>query len=276
MRKLNFTLLLIFLITSACNFSLDSSSAFNKEVATRAAIALTGTAENKQNQVPYTETTIPSTITPKMGKSPETSTPTASTDDPKLTLGEPTWKDTLSSGNSFGLDPDGIAIDSTVIKVKNGKLVMFRGIASGGKTWWLAYPQPKNFYLEAKFETSTCSGNDQYGLAFRAINYEDGYAYYFIITCDGHYSLLKQTTNGSSWLFDWQISDEIHKGSNQTNILGVWAKEKNIKLYVNNKLLKELDDTSLPNEGHFGPLIDARETAGFTIKMDEITYWKLP
>jgi len=269
-------MLLILLISLACKLPLEPSLTFEEEVATKAAIALTGTAESQQGQPLTDQTVSPPTITAKPDQESATFTPTVSTEDPKLNLGQPDWIDTLTTGNSFGLDPGGTTTYYTLIKVENGKLVMTRDTALVGKTWQLAYPRPKDFYLEAKFENGTCSGDDQYGLVFRADNYTDSFAYYFIITCDGHYDLLKQTTSGSALLLNWKTSDEIHKGSNQTNILGIWADGSIIRMYANGKLLKEINDDSLLNDGHIGLFIDAKKTAGFTIKMDEISYWNLP
>ena len=71
------------------------------------------------------------------------------------------------------------------------------------------------------------------------------------------------------------FSQKIHKGPNQTNTLGIWIKGPIIRLYVNNNLLEEINDSTLLNSGHFGLFINARQTPGFTINMDEISYWIL-
>jgi hypothetical protein len=40
-------------------------------------------------------------------------------------------------------------------------------------------------------------------------------------------------------------------------------------------LLEEITDTELGQEGHFGIFINAAKTPGFTVRMDEISYWLL-
>jgi len=40
-------------------------------------------------------------------------------------------------------------------------------------------------------------------------------------------------------------------------------------------LLEEINDATLINTGHFGLFINARQTPGFTVSMDEISYWTL-
>ena len=76
-------------------------------------------------------------------------------------------------------------------------------------------------------------------------------------------------------LLGMPFSEKIHKGPNQTNTLGIWIKGPIIRLYVNNNLLEEINDSTLLNGGHFGLFINARQTPGFTIYMDEISYWIL-
>ena len=76
-------------------------------------------------------------------------------------------------------------------------------------------------------------------------------------------------------LLNFPSSSAINSGSNQTNTLGIWVKDKVIRLYVNNQFLTEINDGSLTDEGHFGIFINSTQTPGFTIHMDEIAYWLL-
>ena len=87
------------------------------------------------------------------------------------------------------------------------------------------------------------------------------------------YNLRKWDSSGLSVLLENAIGDSINTGSNKTNILGVWAKDDRIRLYANGQFLQEISNASLINDGHFGLFINARETPGFTIKLDEISYW---
>jgi len=265
----SFLLLLLF----ACSVPVNDQSAFEQSLATRVSIAQTSTAI----------TTILQTATAITGDhliNPEiiqpTITPSSVPEKPKEKLGSSVWRDTLDSGNNWSLSSSGTISNNTLIKVESGSLIMKRDVASGGKTWWLTYPRPQDFYLEGTFTVDNCSGTDQYGLVFRSVNYTDGFAYYFTISCDGSISLLKWDGNGAINIFNWEKSENIQAGSGKTNTLGVWCEGDAISLYVNDKMVKKVTDSSLPNGGHFGLFMDARETPGFSIRLDEIAYWNIP
>ena len=141
----------------------------------------------------------------------------------------------------------------------------------------LTFSHPaQNFYIEAVFNTQTCSGADTYGLVFRAPNTDSGY--FFSVTCDGKYGLHASdfTKNNDSPTVNLTSSSAIHPGSNQTNRLGVMANGDMISLYANGILMHEITDSSFTDKGNFGVLIAANATAGFTVKMEEISLWKLP
>jgi hypothetical protein len=191
-------------------------------------------------------------------------------------LGMPTWQDELNNGARWSLAQPNTDTPNVMVKVENGILLMTRSVPYGGKNWWLNYQTLKDFYLEGKFITQTCSKDDQYGLIFRAPNYVSGFGFYYTITCDGYFNLMRWDENGAANLFQWEKSDAILAGANQTNLFGIWAKQNLIRLYANGKLVKEVNDSSLPNKGHFGLFVDSRQTPGFTIQLDEITFWENP
>ena len=267
-------LLLLFVITIACIFPITIQTGFDQKVATQVSLAQTSTAISVF--IP-TATIIGLPPNNTSTNSSTSSTVTPPIDDPKSKLGAPSWKDNLNNGNNFDLRSGITNIDeNTTIKIENGAIVMSRSVSGGGKTWWLAYLKPKDFYLEGRFLTQTCNGEDQYGLVFRAVNYKDGLGYYFIATCDGHFNILRWDGSGASLLLNGEKTESLHSGSNQVNDLGVWAQGNLIRLYINGKLIKEINNSALTNSGHFGLFMDARETAGMSIKLDEIAYWNLP
>lgn len=267
--------LFCFLLTIlvACNVPLNDQSEFNQSLATRVSIAQTSTAVSSILQT-ATAIIANQSNTPVVLQA--TSSPTPASDNPKDNLGSPAWKDTLDNGNNWSLSSSGTVSNETLIRTEGGSLVMSRNIASGGKTWWLTYPRPDDFYLEGLFSVDNCSGTDQYGLVFRAVNYTDGFAYYFMVRCDGNFTLMKWDGNGANNLFNWEKSEYIQAGSSKSNQLGAWCDGNVIRLYVNNKLIKEVVDNSLTGSGHFGLFMDARETPGFTVRLNEISYWDLP
>jgi len=210
----------------------------------------------------------------------ETSTPTAtptattSPEDPRVLLGNPTYTDTLDNGKSFGLESKAYDDDYTYIRVENGALVLTSRYATGFRGWRTGGTKLGNAYLEAKVKVGECSGYDSYGLVLRSPDFVKGY--WFQVTCTGNwdfgywdgseYSSLKSGTN---------TTNAMLTGSNQTSRLGVWASGSHFKLYINGKLIGEVDDSSLTDAGSFGAVIASYNTPNLTIWIDEFSYWNL-
>ena len=225
--------------------------------------AVTATKESKPTIAP-TFTPLPSqTSAPKM-------TATTNPGDPAVTLGKPTWTDTLDTAKNFYQDDN----ENTQIKVSDGAVVMTSKTAVGWHSWALTYAQSaSDFYLQGTFKTAGCGGSDLYGLVFRAD--KENAAYFFGVTCDGQYSLYARDFNNNimTKIIDLTPNAAILAGSDQVNRLGVLAKGDQIGLYVNGKLLEELSDDTY-SKGYFGPFI-AGETENFTSSMEEISLWKI-
>ena len=255
----------------ACSISFPTGS-FDDKTATQVAISLTATALDQKINQQVTESSTAETQDESSATATNTPVPP---DDPKQDLGQPTWHDGLSNGQYWSLDSGDIEIGNTTLSLSSGKLSMKAAAAGKGYNWWLTYLTFQDAYLEATFEVAECTNDDQYGLVVRAPDYESGFAYYFHVTCDGHYDLRRWSNNGSSMLLSMPSSEKIHKGPNQTNTLGIWIKGPIIRLYVNNSLLQEINEPTIINNGHFGLFINARKTPGFTIYLDEISYWIL-
>jgi hypothetical protein len=270
MKKI-FILPLLLLFVLACSISSPSNS-FDERTATQVAVALTATALDLEiNQEPTQKSVDEGEIEPTKSA---TNTPTP-LDDPKNDLGAPTWTDDLSTGNYWNLNLDNKSFDGTTFSMGSGKLTATSTVIGEGNIYWLTYLTFQDAYLEATFDVGKCANDDQYGLVFRAPDYESRFAYYFHVTCDGHYDIRRWSSSGSTMLLGMPSSEKINTGSDQTNTLGVWVNGSIIRLYVNDFLIEELNDSSLSNTGHFGLFINARQTSGFTVNMDEISYWTL-
>lgn len=199
--------------------------------------------------------------------------PTLPSGDPKSSLGSPTWRDALDSGKAFYQYES----DNTRVVLENGALVLSGLTSNGWLGWSLTYSQPaQNFYLEATFIPQSCSGADMYGLVFRAPNAEAGY--FFGVTCDGRYNLHARDfkSGADNNLIQLTSNSAIQAGSNQVNRLGVLANGDKLGLYANGILLQEITDNTYNKQGSFGALVAANATTGFTVRMDEISLWKLP
>lgn len=270
-KKIPFLFLLF--VTISCTLTMPAAQSFDDKVATQAAVAFTATALDQyfKSQTVTPEPTA--AVVPTETTETAAPTPTLNSEDPVKSLGQPNWKDDLTNaGNWFS--SGSYTSDNTKFYPSGGGIVATSASLKDDLRFYVYYEKkPKDIYIEEKFEIFTCSGKDQYGIVFRAPNMQDGYGYYFGITCDGAYNLRKWDTSGISVLLENAAGDSIYTGSDKTNVLGVWAKDGRIRLYANGQFLQEISDASLSNDGHFGLFINAKETPGFTIKLDEISYW---
>jgi len=276
-------------LLTACNLPSSDLSATPDVIKTMVVQSLTSQANQTMEQLQRTTPTntplseIPATPSPTQTATLETPsetstvtlTPTRTLDpnDPKAGLGDPTWKNTFDSSNAFGLqtpyqdDFTRIAIETGVMSLSNSSYVGYLG-------WRLTSPALDNFYLEAPFKVNNCSGGDEYGLVFRAPDYSSGYGYYFHLTCNGQYNLIRWDESGINPLMGWGTDAAILSGSNQINTVGVQASASTIKLFINGKFLVELSDSRFTN-GNFGVFI-AGYSGNISVSLEEMAYWDLP
>jgi hypothetical protein len=249
----------------------------------KAKFSSTGTIKSPSIQTPSLTNiplTVTTTLTPTVTVTPEnTATPTITmtVEDFKSSLGPPTWKDSFETSTSFfqkGINS--YEDDHTRIGIANGVMTLSSFTSKNWLGWRLTYPLIKNFYLEAEFRPKTCSGKDQYGLVYRAPDYESGFGFYLAFSCDGQYNLTRLDDGGTVTVINWTSSADILSGSDQTNRMGILAAGSDFSFYANGKKIKEVTDSHLESAGHFGPFISYSDTPNFTYDMDNITYWIMP
>lgn len=276
-----FTLVLLASMTG-CN--LPNSGQINPDsVATQVAQLLTSTPvlENTSD-LPSAVPTITIQFTEETSLPTETTSPTQV---PSITPtilpqgipgGSPDWTDPLTDGSRFGINPEGYDDGQTKIKVSDGSLIMTSVSAMGWRGWRLTSQKPENYYLQAVFQTSDCSGSDQYGLVVQSPDFESGFGYYFGLTCDGRYAFQKWEDNGLTNLQGWVKDGNIVAGSNQTNTIGILKSGNQYNLYINNNSIVTVKDEKFSSPGYFGPYIAGVNTPNFSFQLKEISYWNLP
>ena len=158
--------------------------------------------------------------------------------------------------------------------VSNGVMVMKSFNTAGYRGWRLTSEVPANIYLQGIFNVKSCSGQDQYGLVLRAPDYGGGYGYYLGITCDSQYRLTRWDSGGVNTIASGS-DPAILGGTGQTNRLAIRAEGTTFKIYINDKMIKEVNDAAINNSGHYG-LFVAGTSGGLVVDVDEIAYWKLP
>jgi hypothetical protein len=292
--------LIVILSFSACNLpgsgNVDSPTPEINQVATQVAMILTATnSANSLTPISATDAVvIPSSADTALPALTSTSTqtptltptqlatatapltiqpsPTLLSSDPKANLGKPVWSTDFANGKTFGLDTP-VDDPEYHFEVKNGEMVMIGKKPDGFHAWRLASYKIQNFYVEAAFQTSDCSGLDRYGLIFRSPDNNKGY--FLGISCDGQYGLRVYDGDTFSDLVKWTKSDFIHAGANQSNLVGVMAKDTKLTLYVNGQSLGDVSDSSY-QQGVFGYFISSTNTTNLTVQSNSIGYWAVP
>jgi hypothetical protein len=276
MRKLIYIIPGMLILLTACNFPLTKPTQQINLIATSVALTMNALPSNTLPPTQNIPPTIELTTPPATGTPTITPTPTTPPGDPVLTLGKPDFSDSLVSGSAFGLRGKTYEDDAVKISVSNGAMNFVSKTINGGNRWRLAAPQPRNFYLEGTFTTVQCSGYDHFGLVMRMPSYTDGIGYYFAVSCNGKFTFESWDGSVTNDIVIWTSDSSIKSGSNQTNRIGVMAKDDNFKLYINGILAKEFTDKGFPAKGHFGAYTSALDNPGFSVNLEEIREWNLP
>ncbi len=279
MKKSLPVILVFVFVLAACNLPIKQSTPDPAKVATLVAATLTAaqpitplestlTLPPQEEPTPTATTTIEPTPT-------ETATPTLSPEDPALTLGEPSFKDTFSSGVSFGLSPDPYEDPAIKINVQNGAMVFTSYQANAGRRWRLTSRNPRDLYLEGTFTSVTCTGTDEYGLVLRSQTYSDGTGYYFGLTCNGKYTFVRWDTSDATILIKRTDSAEIQVGPGKSNRIGVMARGNSFRLFINGVYIEEVKDSGIDQNGYIGAYSNAWENPGMLVRLEEISLWTL-
>ncbi len=283
-KRLVILSLICITLLSACNLPVNNQTEPDL-VASQVANLLTQTPlidspENRSTPV------ISETINSSEAEVVQTATPTAtSTVTPTATLtstpsgiptGNATWSDPLDNGSRFGLDESGYDDGNTRIIIESGAMKITSLGAVGWRGWRLTSQTPNNYYMKVIYQTGNCSGSDQYGIIIQAPDYDSGYGYYFGLTCDGRYSIQKWDAGGLSTLEGWNQSPAILSGGNKTNTISILKQGNKYEYFINETSVANVEDSTFSNPGHFGPFISGLNTAEFSVRLEEISYWNLP
>ncbi len=188
----------------------------------------------------------------------------------ELNLGAATWTDNFANTDNWFL----LNTANTKWTAGDGKLVMTSIKPGNSEEWGLSdQPSLNDYYLQATFIVgSACSGLDKYGLLARAPSPDSGYVFEF--SCDGHYRLYTWDGEHYNALQEWTNSASIVTGPNQTNVMGIYMKGTDIRLYANGHKIAEFTDSTY-DHGQFGLAIGSVNTNNFTVNVDQVAYWDL-
>jgi hypothetical protein len=201
---------------------------------------------------------------------PPTETPTpfptpALTPTPDLLagVGEPILEDDFSSGEAWSLGR------TTAGSVALGKNELTIAIAEPEAYLSNLRQEPVlgDFYLEITASPTLCRGLDEYGLLLRASS--PGDLYRFGLSCDGQVRFERLTGGTASTLLPWAYSGAVPPGAPSVSRLAVWAKDRELRFFVNGEYQFTIDDPYHP-EGGLGLFARSAGENAVTVSFSEL------
>lgn len=96
---------------------------------------------------------------------------------------------------------------------------------------------PNNYYLELFIEPNLCTGEDQYGLAFRTQSRQDFYR--VMISCEGNIRLDLVRSSSAVRLAEKEQNAPIFSGPDARIKLNIWLVDDGVQLFINDVLQLE-------------------------------------
>lgn len=112
-----------------------------------------------------------------------------------------------------------------------------------GYVWGLNQAEHTDVILEVEVTPLTPNFQNGFGVMCRADTTNDGDGYYFMINANGYYSIQKGQGQAMQPLVDWQRSKAIRPEIDR-NLLRAVCVGQYLALYVNNRLVAEVEDTT--------------------------------
>lgn len=129
----------------------------------------------------------------------------------------------------------------------DGQLLLEINVPNTVQYATLADPSFSDFVLEVDAALTTGSLDSTYGILFRVA--EPQQFYRFALTGNGYYMVDRHNEDGT-WtrlIPEWEESDAINAGLNQTNHLAVRVAGGTFSVYANDRLLTEVADGHYPS-----------------------------
>jgi hypothetical protein len=115
--------------------------------------------------------------------------------------------------------------------------------------WFCAAPTgtPSDGILQVTADEVSGTLSEPFGMYFRANSTQSGASgdqlYWYVITGDGHWALIKEYKGKYSLLRDYTLNDAIHGGLNQVNTLSIEFRGQELICKVNGVVVGQVNDT---------------------------------
>ncbi|MEI7988247.1 MAG: hypothetical protein WCI88_04345 [Chloroflexota bacterium] len=110
-------------------------------------------------------------------------------------------------------------------------------------------PISKNYYLETTANTNICGGSDEFGLLLRIRSMINMIR--FSLACDGKAQIVRIVDGSITYPKSWMTFGAIPIGAPGVAKISIWAKDKEIRFFVNDQYLFTMQDPA-PTGGQIG------------------------
>lgn len=139
-----------------------------------------------------------------------------------------------------------------------------------GYIWGLNEAIHSDVVIEVSTNQASTFENNAYGVICRADTSNNGDGYYFLISGDGFYAISKGEGDNVNPLIDWTPNSAINEGQASNTIRAVCIGNY-LALYVNDKFLAEVEDSSGYTSGYAGLAATAFDGGDVNVAFDNLT-----
>jgi hypothetical protein len=133
-------------------------------------------------------------------------------------------------------------------------------------------PVLEDFDLKVTTEASLCKQSDYYGILIRATSYQDFYR--FTIGCNGMVRLDRVKGGFTVPLVNWSASGQVPPGAPVTLTLGVWARGRDLRFFINDVYQFSVTDAVFPR-GRVGVFARSLGTTAVTVSFSNLVVHSL-
>lgn len=134
-------------------------------------------------------------------------------------------------------------------------------------------PTLSDFYAEVSISPNLCTGQDAYGLAYRAGNFTDYYA--FLLSCNGQVQVERDKRSERIPLQEWSpVVGPVTSDIGGVIRLGVWAQGREMRFFVNGNYQFSVDDPSFPR-GLIGLMVRSAGDSAMTANFSNLVVYEI-
>lgn len=134
-------------------------------------------------------------------------------------------------------------------------------------------PDLQDFYLEVSLHPSLCTGEDQYGVLFRATPPS---AFYRLgLSCDGRIRLDRIMGGTASSPQPWLRTASLPPGAMITSKIGILARGEVFQVYINGDFQFEVNDPMLTS-GVIGFFVRSANQTAMTVSASDLAVYSIP